>query len=175
VPGARTAGRGPRTSSDQWDWSHIRLRCRVEAVRILRRHHDAEEVVQEALARAWRGRTSCRNPEEPLAWCLQITRHEAFRLLTRQRQGAIVEALDAGSELADEQALHEPDRTVVRLDVARALNRLSDGERLLIGLRYEQGWSHRQIAARLDIPEATARVRLHRAQKRLRSLLMEGA
>ncbi|HET6866718.1 MAG TPA: RNA polymerase sigma factor [Solirubrobacteraceae bacterium] len=175
VPDARTAGQGPRTLSDQWDWSQIRLRCRVEAVRILRRHHDAEEVVQEALARAWRGRRSCRNPDEPLAWCLQITRNEAFRLIRRQRQRAPVEPLDAGSDVADEQALHEPDRTVIRLDVARALKRLSASERVLILLRYEQGLSHPQIAARLDIPEATARVRLHRAQKRLRFLLDESA
>jgi RNA polymerase sigma-70 factor (ECF subfamily) len=127
------------------------------------------------LARAWRGRRSCRNPEEPLAWCLQITRNEAFRLIGRERQRATLEPLDAGSGVADEQALHEPDRTVIRLDVARALKRLSDGERLLILLRYEQGWSHTQIAERLDIPEATARVRLHRAQKRLRSLLDESS
>ena len=169
--GARAAGRSPRTPSDQWDWSQIRHRCRVEAVRILRRHHDADEVVQEALARAWRGRRSCRNPEEPLAWCLQITRNEAFRLISRQQQRAALEPLDAGSDFADENARLEPDRTVIRLDVARALGRLSESERLLIVLRYEQGWSHPQIAARLGIPEATARVRLHRAQKRLRSLL----
>jgi RNA polymerase sigma-70 factor, ECF subfamily len=126
------------------------------------------------LVRAWRGRGSCRNPDNPLAWCLQITRNEAFRLISRQQRAA-VEPLDAESELADEQALHEPDRTLVRLDVARALEGLTDSERLLLLLRYEQGWSHPQIAARLDIPEATARVRLHRAQKRLRSLLDEDA
>jgi RNA polymerase sigma-70 factor, ECF subfamily len=160
---------------DQWDWSLIRLRCRVEAVRILRRHHDAEEVVQEALARAWRGRSSCRTPEAPLPWCLQITRNEAFRLMSRQKQGATLEPLDAGADVADEQALREPDRTMTRLDVARALNGLTEHERLLIGLRYTQGWSHPQIAASLDIPEATARVRLHRAQKHLRSLLDESA
>jgi RNA polymerase sigma-70 factor (ECF subfamily) len=126
------------------------------------------------MARAWRGRRSCRDPENPLAWCLQITRNEAFRLISRQRR-ATVEPLDAGSDIADEQALHEPDRTLVRLDVGRALKRLSAGERLLLLLRYEQGFSHPQIAARLAIPEATARVRLHRAQKRLRSLLDESA
>ena len=125
--------------------------------------------------RAWRGRRSCRNPDEPLAWCLQITRNEAFRLIGRQRERATLEPLDAESEVADERALHEPDRTLVRLDVARALEGLTDSERLLLLLRYEQGWSHPQIAARLDIPEATARVRLHRAQKRLRSLLDEAA
>jgi RNA polymerase sigma-70 factor (ECF subfamily) len=160
---------------DQWDWSLIRLRCRVEAVRILRGDHDAEEVVQEALARAWRGRGSCRTPDTPLPWCLQITRNEAFRLISRRRDGAILEPLEAGSDVADEHALHEPDRTLIRLDVARALQRLSDHERLLILLRYERGCSHPQIAATLDIPEATARVRLHRAQKRLRSLLDETA
>ena len=172
---ARTAGPSPRTSSDQWDWALIRVRCRVEAVRILRREHDAEEVVQEALARAWRGRTSCRNPDEPLAWCLQITRNEAFRLISRQRERGAVEPLNAGSEVADERALPEPDRTLIRLDVARALKELTEDERLLIRLRYEHDFSHPQIAARFDIPEATARVRLHRAQKRLRSLLKETA
>lgn len=161
----------PENVVDQWDWSLIRHRCRVEAVRILRGHHDAEEVVQEALARAWRGRGSCRTPEAPLPWCLQITRNEAFRLISRRRDGATLEPLDAGSDLADEHGRHEPDRAVIRLDVARALKGLSDHERLLILLRYERGCSHPEIAAALDIPVATARVRLHRAQKRLRSLL----
>lgn len=157
--------------SDRWDWSLIRHFCRVEAVRILRRHHDAEEVVQEALARAWRGRGSCRTPETPLPWCLQITRNEAFRLIGRRQSDAILEPLDGGTEVADERALHEPERTHCRLDVARALRGLSEGERLLILLRYQQGYSHPEIAAALDIPEATARVRLHRARKRLKSML----
>jgi RNA polymerase sigma-70 factor, ECF subfamily len=158
-------------AANHWDWSMIRNRCRVEAVRILRRDYDAEEVVQEALARAWRGRGSCRTPEAPLPWCLQITRNEAFRLIGRQQSGAVLEPLDAGTELADDRALREPERTHSRLDVARALRDLTEVERLLILLRYEQGCSHPQIAAALDIPEATARVKLHRAQKRLRSLL----
>jgi RNA polymerase sigma-70 factor, ECF subfamily len=155
----------------QWDWGLIRHRCRVEAIRIVRRDYDAEEVVQEALARAWRGRAACRTPDAPLPWCLQITRNEAFRLIGRRRGGATLEPLDAGTELADEQASGEAERTHSRLDVARALRSLTEVERLLILLRYEQGCSHPQIAAALDIPEATARVKLHRAQKRLRTLL----
>jgi RNA polymerase sigma-70 factor, ECF subfamily len=160
--------------ADDWDWGLIRHRCRAEAIRIVRRHHDADEVVQEALARAWRSRRSCRTPDAPLPWCLQITRHEALRLIGRQRARAS-EPLDAGAEIEDEHAVSEPDRALDRVDVGRALEELSAHERLLIALRYDEGCSHPQIAQRLEIPEATARVRLHRARKRLRSLLDDDA
>jgi hypothetical protein len=43
-------------------------------------------VGSEALVRAW----SCRNPDDSLAWCLQITRNEAFRLISRQQPRASV-------------------------------------------------------------------------------------
>src|SRR5437660_527962 len=91
-----------------WDWALIRQRCAAEAVRILRRHHDAEEVVQEAMARAWRSRGSCQNPEAPLAWCLQITRNEALRLVGRQSGRSSPEPLEASDEVADERAVREP-------------------------------------------------------------------
>ena len=155
---------------EAWDWSLIRKRCTVEAFRILRRRHDAEEVVQEALARAWRSRSSCRTPDAPLPWCLQITRNEALRLLGQSRSRR-TDPLPDDVELEDQHACRDHERAVARIDVSRALGQLSLQERELIALRYSHDYSHPEIAARLKIPEATARVRLHRAQKRLRSLL----
>jgi len=157
-------------AAERWDWSLIRKRCTVEAHRILRGRQDAEEVVQEALARAWRSRRSCRTPDSPLPWCLQITRNEALRLLGQRKRGS-TDPLPDGMELEDQHARREHERAVARIDVNRALRQLSFEERQLIALRYSHDYSHTQIAARLKIPEATARVRLHRAQKRLRSLL----
>jgi RNA polymerase sigma-70 factor (ECF subfamily) len=157
--------------TEHWDWSLIRNRCAREASRIVRRHHDAEEVVQEALARAWRSRGNCRTPDTPLPWCLQITRNEALRLIGRQRSGGKLEPLEPGIELEDHAARAEGDRTVTRVDVSRALRGLTPHERLLIALRYEHDCSHPEIAAKLEIPEATARVRLHRAQQRLKTML----
>ena len=139
---------------------------------MLRRHQDAEEVVQEALVRAWRSRDSCRTPHAPLPWCLQITRNEALRLIGRQRL-ATHEPLESGAELEDHRALGEDERAAARVDVGRALLELTPHERRLIALRYEEDRSHPEIAAKLEIPEATARVRLHRAHKRLRTLLDE--
>jgi RNA polymerase sigma-70 factor (ECF subfamily) len=172
-PLALCRGRTDPTSEyagEYWDWPLIRNRCKREALRILRRHHDAEEVVQEALTRAWRSRGSCRTPDSPLPWCLQITRNEALRLIARQRLSRS-EPLESDGELEDRQAPGDDDRALERVDVGRALGRLTAHERLLIDLRYRHDWSHFEIAERLEIPEATARVHLHRAHKRLRALL----
>jgi RNA polymerase sigma-70 factor, ECF subfamily len=157
--------------ADDWDWEWIRQRCTAEAAKIVRRTHDAEEVVQEALVRAWRGRSSCRTPEAPLPWCLQITRNEALRLLRRQRRDPLMDCQEQAEVLAEARGLGESDRLLLRLDVGRALELLTPRERLVLTLRYGQDWSHPEIARQLHIPEATARVWLYRANKHLRSAL----
>jgi len=146
----------------------IRKRCVLEAARMLHSHHDAEEVAQEAMARAWRSRSSCRTPNAPTPWCVQITRNEALRLLGRRRA---LEPLEVDDELEDRRALRDDERAVDRIDCRLALARLEPHDRLMIALRYERGCSHSEIAGLLGIPEATARVRLHRAHKRLKALL----
>jgi len=125
-------------------------------------------VVQEALTRAWRHQSACRTPEAPIPWCLQITRNEALRLMVRRRALTPAEPLDASAELRDERALGEGERALTRIDLRRALGALTVHERVLISLRYDRDWSHPEIAAELGIPEATARVRLHRAHKHLK-------
>jgi RNA polymerase sigma-70 factor (ECF subfamily) len=158
--------------AENWDWSLIRKRCNAEALRILRRPHDAEEAVQEALARAWRSRHACRTPETPLPWCLQITRNESIRLMGRRRRvGANVVPLQEDDPIEDRRSSRDGPRTLLRIDVSRTLKKLTPHEQLLIALRYGYDCSNAEIAQTLDIPEATARVRLHRLHKRLRSVL----
>jgi RNA polymerase sigma-70 factor, ECF subfamily len=158
--------------AENWDWSLIRKRCNAEALRILRRPHDAEEAVQEALIRAWRSRHACRTPETPLPWCLQITRNEAIRLIGRRRRaGANVVPLEDDDLAEDVRASRDQRRTLLRIDVSRTLKDLTPHERLMIGLRYGYDCSNAEIAETLEIPEATARVRLHRLHKRLQAVL----
>ncbi|MGE5617390.1 MAG: RNA polymerase sigma factor [Candidatus Woesearchaeota archaeon] len=159
------------TAVEHWDWSLIRVRCRAEALRILRRPHDADDAVQEALTRAWRSRHACRSPDTPLPWCLQITRNEARRLIGRARPASSVEPLGDDDRVEDAGARQERVRVLLRVDLHRALENLPPHERQLIALRYLHDYSHSEIAEMLDIPEATARVRLHRVHKRLETLL----
>src|SRR5918999_3451042 len=84
-----------------WDWALLRSRCLREAHRLIP-GAEAEEAVQEALARAWTRRHACRSPEAPLGWMLRITRNESRRLLarrTRREQARDAEAASCAPEL----------------------------------------------------------------------------
>jgi RNA polymerase sigma-70 factor, ECF subfamily len=71
----------------------------------------------------------------------------------------------------------EEDRRLEELvsqsDTRAALARLTDAERELLFLRYGEDLSQPEVARRLDMPEGTVKVRLHRVRKRLRQALEE--
>jgi RNA polymerase sigma-70 factor (ECF subfamily) len=144
----------------------------AEAGRVLDSPHDIEEAVQEALLRAWRGRGVCRTADAPGAWCAQIARNEALRLIGRRQRTAALELLES-EEIADDAALGESDRAIRRIDVHRALRQLAPDQRLLIALRYLEDCTQPEIARKLRIPEGTAKVRLHRARGQLKRSMME--
>jgi RNA polymerase sigma-70 factor (ECF subfamily) len=127
---------------------------------------DAEDVTQEAMARAWRQRHRCHTPERPVAWVLQITRNEAYRLMERARARAGHCGLDAVAEIPSAPD-PEPDHAHQRIDVRRALGGLPAEDRLIVGLRYEADLAQPRIAGLLQMPEGTIKVRLHRIRKRL--------
>lgn len=151
----------------------LRVRCEREAQRVLRNQQDAEDAVQEAMARAWRNRERCRSPDRPLPWLLQITRNEALRVRTRRGSGPD----EVEIELAEGRESHGDlgtDRLATNMDVRRALSRLPSRDRGLAYLRYDEDLPQHHIAKVLDIPEGTVKVRLHRLRQKLRTDLKEG-
>ena len=67
--------------------------------------------------------------------------------------------------------LHEGDRAVRRLDLARAMEQMKPRERSLLWLAYAQGCSHEEIAEVLGLKKASLKALLFRARKRLLGLM----
>ena len=156
-----------------WDWARLRSRCLLEARRVLPRT-EAEEAVQEALVRAWLSRASCRTPDAPLPWVLEIARNESRRVLARQARRSsreLVHTVPADPDREDEELAG----TTTRVTVAQALDRLGDRDQRVLRLRYDEDLTQVEVARRLGVPEGTVKVRLHRARRRLRTLLDEQA
>lgn len=124
---------------------------------------EAEDIAQDALLRAWRRRTTLRDSDRRDQWLATIVRNEAFRQHARVRPDptATIE-LQEGAE--DERVV----ATVERADLRAALRRLSDRDRRLLAMRYQEDLTQAAIATRLGIPEGTVKVRLHRARDKLR-------
>jgi RNA polymerase sigma-70 factor (ECF subfamily) len=146
--------------------------CTGEARRLVRCPADADEVAQEALARAWAKRATCRTGQDPVPWVLQITRNEAWRLMAQRRSRATRElCVDDGAAIA--ATAPGQDAVISRLDVARALQRLGSDDRRLVAARYVLDLTQPSAARLLGIPAGTAKVRLHRIRHRLRQSLTD--
>jgi RNA polymerase sigma-70 factor, ECF subfamily len=125
---------------------------------------EAEDIAQEALLRAWRRRSTLRDAGSRKQWLSTIVRNEAFRSYSRPRP-------DPTDEV-DQVEAHADDMVVASVDHAdlkAALQELSERERALLSLRYEEDLTQPAIAARLGIPEGTVKVQLHRARVKLRA------
>ena len=149
-----------------------RERCLREAQRYTRCPLEAEDVVQEALLRAWKTRAKLRNASQPMPWLLQITRNEALRALarsSRERERSTLVPDPAPPPAAAEWA----DVTLERLHLQAALRQLDEHEQALVNLRYGAELTHSTIADLMSIPLGTCKVRLHRLRKRLNALLAE--
>lgn len=81
-----------------------------------------------------------------------------------------IEAVDAR---LDTNAANLAERTVRRLDLARAMGRLKPRERHMLWLAYANGSSHREIADALGLKRASIKLLLFRARRRLANLLRE--
>lgn len=126
---------------------------------------EAEDIAQDALLRAWRRRSTLRDSERRNQWLATIVRNEAFRQHARIRPD-LTAAIEFREGAEDEQVL----ATVETADLHAALERLSERDRRLLEMKYEEDLTQATIARRLGIPLGTVKVRLHRARNKLRML-----
>ena len=132
--------------------------------------NEVEDIAQDALLRAWRRRSTLRDPARRKEWLGTIVRNEAFRHHARVRPDP-VDNVETHEGAEDEQILS----TVERADLRAILDRLSERDRKLIELRYEEDLTQEAIARRLGIPDGTVKVRLHRLRDKLRAEIGPGA
>lgn len=123
---------------------------------------DAEDLAQEALARAWARLGTLRRPESFLPWLRRMLIRDAVRAARRRRRGA-------GDDLARAAELPAPHTPpMARLEVERALAALTPRQRAIFFLCEVDGLSTAEAAAALGVAAATVRVHRLLAQRRLR-------
>jgi RNA polymerase sigma-70 factor, ECF subfamily len=152
-------------------------------LRLTRNPQDAEDLVQEAYLRAYRGFSGFKEGTNLRAWMYRILTNTFINnYRKKQRQPVTVADEDiedwflydklgeSGVEASAETEVLEkiPDE-----DVQRALEDLPENFRMAVLLADVEGFSYKEIAEILDIPIGTVMSRLHRGRKALQKALWE--
>src|SRR5262245_17799593 len=151
---------------------------------ILKNEAEAEDAVQEAYMQAYRAMGNFRGDAKLSTWLVRIVVNESITRLHKHARRAEVIRLEgddlqqdqhSSEDSMNESAPENPDKAAHRAETRRLLetkiDELPEAFRTVFVLRAVEEMTVEEIAAALEIPEATVRTRFFRAKGLLRESL----
>lgn len=125
----------------------------------LRNNADCEDAVQDALLKAWSKLHTLKEPAYFETWLIRILINESRQLL--RRRGT------AETELTEN--IPQPEQEEISLH--QAIMHLPEKQRIAVELHHIEGYSVREVAKLMRLPEGTIKWRLKRAREQLKDIL----
>ena len=156
------------------------------ALRMTRNPADAEDLVQDAYAKAYASFHQYRPGTNLKAWLYRILTNTFINSYRKKQR----EPLQSDADAVEDWQLHRaashdsvglPSAEHLALDllpdeeIKAALGELSEDRRLAVYLADVEGFSYKEIAEIMDTPIGTVMSRLHRGRRQLRELLADHA
>lgn len=145
---------------------------RARATQLCRGHGDADDLVQDALLRAFRARAQTRDIGRVRGWLLTIVTNTFLDSLRRRkaRPGEVELEIDVAAPAPEED--DSPWARIDIEDVRAAVAELPEDVRETYRMFALEGRDYSGISTALGVPKATVGTRILRARKRLRGLLL---
>lgn len=155
------------------------------ALRMTRNSSDAEDLVQEAMAKAYRSWDKFESGTNCRAWLFKIMTNmfiNEYRSKSRAPVAMSVDDVDEGflyGQLASASGQRTPEEElfarILDDDVKNAIAELPEDYRLVVMLSFVEGFSYQEIADIVDLQLGTVKSRLHRGRKLLQKKLYDYA
>lgn len=158
--------------SDAWGVLVRRYMRRALSVAwgIVRNAHDAEDITQEALVKAFRKIGSFRSGEAFGPWLLRIVTNLALDHYRASRRRA-EESLDEAMPARERTGAVAIETIARRID--EAIEALPEMQRIVARLYLVEEMSHAEIATITELSEGTVRSHLSHARKKLQEMLRD--
>lgn len=131
---------------------------------MLWRDADCADAIQEAVFRGWMKKGQINEPAYFETWLIRILINQCKDVLRRRRRDPLPLDIETGQE----------DRLCEDVHLRACLKRLPEEYRIPLLLHHLEGYSIRDVAKMLCLPEKRVTARLYRARKALRALLDGG-
>lgn len=143
------------------------------ALRLVRHRPLAEDVTQEVFVRLWRRATTFdANRGSLRSFLLAHTHGRSIDLIRSESSRKTREEREARLTAVSGPTVEEEVMDVARAEQVRGvLESLGEGERQAIELAYFGGYSYRQVAELLEVPEGTIKSRIRSGLKRMHEQL----
>ena len=138
---------------------------------LTKKDSDAQDLVQETFARAWKSLDSLRDEGAVKSWLTIILRREFVRKVTANKID-IVDDYDGDVDDFTLDVDHQ-NKSDDQLWIREALMQLPLKFREPLLMQVYMGFSLDEIAEKLELPANTVATRLHRARQKLRKLLTD--
>jgi len=156
------------------------------ALRMTRNPADAQDLVQETYAKAYRAFSQFQEGTNLKAWLYRILTNTYINIYRKAQRGPAIDPTEqiedwqmaraerhtsGGLVSAEMQALENLPNPVI----SDAFSKVPDDFRTAVYLADVEGFSYKEIAEIMEVPVGTVMSRLHRGRKALRELLEEYA
>jgi len=164
---ARAPDAGPGSALEQAFRAHA-PQVATMALRILGRHEEADDLVQDVFIKAGRWLSKLNDPSAVRAWLLKVTVRLAWRRL-RMRRFRVALGMEGSYDYAEvaHRGRLSPEDGAFLAEVYRILDRMPARERLAWSLRHVDGERLEDVALRCACSLATAKRWIATAQERL--------
>lgn len=137
------------------------------ALRIVKNAFEAEDLMQESFLKAFAELGQLQDLSMFSAWLKRIVVNKSINSLKQQ---STYEGFIDGLEAEIETETYDIPYSVA--EIKAAMNKLSDGFRLVLSLYLFEGYDHEEIAEILGISSSTSRSQYNRGRNKLKQLLI---
>lgn len=138
------------------------------AYRMVNNRQEAEDITQMIFVRLFRNIKKFRGDSAFSSWFYRLAVNVCLSHFRSEKKRRHHSSL---SELMNLNLATASDHSDLKPFLEEAIQKLPEGYRLVFVLYEIQGYSHREIAAILNVTEGTSKSQLHKARKELKRLL----
>jgi len=140
--------------------------------KIVIRHEDADDVLQNTFIKAWQNADSFRQDSRLYTWLYRIATNESLNFLRKEKNKYRLSWEDVGENLAGSLKSDEYfNGDSIQLKLQEAILKLPERQRLVFNMRYFDEMKYDEIAEILDLSIGALKASYHHAVKKIKTIL----